>query len=225
FEKRDAVVGEYLGIEGAVDQAVATAGPVCLLDMGDNVGGGSAGDGTLIAHEIHRRPGVRGFVCLYDPESVALADKVGPGGRLTLRMGGKTDDLHGPPLEAEVVVRGLFDGQFKETEIRHGGRTEFNMGRTAVVETETGLTLSLTSRRVVPVSLGVMTSCNLSPESFDAIVAKGVHSPVAAYAPVCSVLIRVNTPGTTTADMRTLEYKHRRRPLFPFEAIDSWSGA
>ena len=50
------------------------------------------------------------------------------------------------------------------------------------------------------------------------IVAKGVHAPVAAYAPACPSFIRVNTPGVTTADIGNLPYQHRRRPLFPFES-------
>lgn len=211
--------GEFIGIEEAVDMALATDGPVCLLDMGDNSGGGSAADGTMLAHELHRRGNARGFVCLYDGESVSKAATAGVGNRINLRMGGKTDELHGPPLEAPVTVRGIYSGRFRESEIRHGGRTSFDMGRTAVVDTDTGLTISLTSRRVVPVSLGVMTSCDLRPDAFDVIVAKGVHSPVAAYAPVCTELIRVDTPGATAADMRKFDFHHRRRPLYPFEEI------
>ena len=211
--------GEFIGIREAVDVALATDGPVCLLDMGDNTGGGSAADGTMLAHELHRRRNSRGFVCVYDRESVSKAAAAGVGRRVTLRMGGKTDELHGPPLEATVSVRGLYSGRFTESEIRHGGRTAFDMGQTAVVETDTGLTISLTSRRVVPVSLGLMTHCDLRPAAFDVIVAKGVHAPVAAYAPVCTRLIRVDTPGATAADMRKFEFRHRRRPLYPFEEI------
>jgi microcystin degradation protein MlrC len=77
----------------------------------------------------------------------------------------------------------------------------------------------LTSRRAMPSSLIQLTHCGLDPSSFEVIVAKGVHAPVAAYAPVCKTIIRVNTPGPTTADMRSLTYSHRRRPLFPFEPI------
>jgi microcystin degradation protein MlrC len=57
----------------------------------------------------------------------------------------------------------------------------------------------------------------LDPAQFQVLVAKGVIAPVAAYAPICRELIRVNTPGVTTADMAALPYTHRRRPLFPFE--------
>ncbi|MBM3262310.1 MAG: M81 family metallopeptidase [candidate division Zixibacteria bacterium] len=217
-EHRHEFVGEFTSIEKAVDRAVARPGPVCLLDMGDNVGGGSAADGTLIAHELYRRK-IKGFVCLYDPESVRAATEAGVGSRLTLAMGGKTDDLHGPPLIAEVQVRSLHDGHFTESEVRHGGGKVFNMGPTAVVVTDSGLTVSLTSLRTVPVSLGLMTSCGLSPDDFQVVIAKGVHAPVPAYRPVCTELIRVDTPGATTADMRRFTYRHRRHPMFPFEEI------
>jgi len=51
---------------------------------------------------------------------------------------------------------------------------------------------------------------------------KGVHAPVAAYAPVCSRLIRINTSGVTTADLTELQFKQRRHPLFPWELTTDW---
>lgn len=214
---RDEFVGEFVTIPDAVDAALAGEGPVCLLDMGDNVGGGSAADGTLIAHELLARGGVTAFLCLYDPESVERAVAAGVGARLTLSMGGKTDDRHGPPIRAEVRVQGIHEGRFTESAVRHGGKTAFNMGLTAVVATDSGLTVSLTSLRTVPVSLGMMTSIGLDPADSQVLIAKGVHAPTAAYAPVSKRLIRVDTPGATTADMRRFTYRYRRRPLYPFE--------
>ncbi len=214
---RDEFVGEFVSIPDAVAAALGSEGPVCLLDMGDNVGGGSAADGTLIAHELLDRGGTDAFLCLYDPESVKQAVAAGTGGRLTLDMGGKTDDRHGPPIRAEVRVRGIHEGRFTESAVRHGGKTAFDMGRTAVVSTDGGLTVSLTSLRTVPVSLGMMTSIGLDPAGFQVLIAKGVHAPTAAYAPVSRRLIRVDTPGATTADMRRFTYRYRRRPLYPFE--------
>ena len=57
----------------------------------------------------------------------------------------------------------------------------------------------------------------ISPGDFHLLVAKGVNAPIAAYKEVCKHFIRVNTPGCTTADIERLEYKHRRRPMFPWE--------
>ena len=217
LDHREEFVGEYVTVEEAVSMAVSKMGPICLLDMGDNVGGGSAADSTLIAHELHRRADTTAFVCLYDDPSQKAAREAGIGAKLRLSMGGKTDDRHGAPLEADVTVKSVHDGRFEEREIRHGGYTHFDMGPTTVVTTDTGLTISLTSRRVVPVSLGVVTSIGLDPKDFQILVAKGVHAPVAAFEPVCAELIRVNTDGATAADMRTFEYQHRRRPMHPFE--------
>ena len=98
-------------------------------------------------------------------------------------------------------------------------RRQRNAPPRPVVTTDSGLTISLTGLCTVPVSLGVMTSMNLDPADFQILIAKGVHAPVAAYGPVCTRLIRVNTTGATAADMRTFSYQYRRRPMHPFEEI------
>ncbi len=134
-------------------------------------------------------------------------------------MGGKTDPRQGAPLTATVRVRGLYDGHFSEHEPRHGGRTDYDMGATAVVQMLQGPTVMLTSRRIAPFSLEQLRSCNVDPRDYQIIIAKGVHAPAAAYAPVCSTLIRVNTPGVTTADITRLDYRNRRRPMAPFEEV------
>lgn len=136
---------------------------------------------------------------------------------MQLTMGGKTDELHGAPLVEQVEVVGLFDGKFVETEPRHGGFTQCDQGPTAVVRDDRGLTVMLSSQRMPPFSIKQLTTFDVDPAAFQVLVAKGVNAPVAAYAPVCKQLIRVNTPGCTTADMTTLPFERRRRPLFPFE--------
>jgi microcystin degradation protein MlrC len=185
--------------------------------MGDNVGGGSAADGTVLAAAMHRRQSGRGFACLYDPGAVAECEALGVGRRARIRVGGKTDSLHGAPLELQLTVRGLYDGRFREPLPRHGGIADFDQGRTAIVESTSGLTLMLTSRRMTPFSLRQLTSCGLEPSSFRLLVAKGVNAPLAAYGEVCRHFIRVNTPGSTCADLAQLTYPHRRRPMFPWE--------
>jgi microcystin degradation protein MlrC len=203
----------------AIEQATGMKGPVCLLDTGDNVGGGSAGDGTVIAHEVARRGGPRTFACLYEPEGVERLEDVGTGGHAHLTLGGRQDDLHGPPLELDVTVRSHHDGRFTESEVRHGGKTNFDMGRAVVVDSDVGLTLQLTSKRIVPFSLNQLLSCGVDPADFQIIVAKGVHAPAAAYESVCSKLIRVTTPGATTPDMSKLRFERVRQPLYPLHEL------
>lgn len=223
WTRRREFVGQLVDVGTAIEWAAHRDGPVCLLDMGDNVGGGSPGDGTVLAHALHVRHLTPAFVCLADPEAVAAATQAGPGNRVALAVGGKTDDRHGAPLRAEFTVRGLFDSRFRETAARHGGITEFDQGPTAVLVSATGLTVMATTKRMVPFSLNQLTSCGLDPSRFRVLVAKGVHAPVAAYAPVCKELIRVDTPGVTSADLDRLTYQNRRRPMFPFEPATTWA--
>jgi len=224
WEHRYDFVGEFISAQEAVDQAAQLSEPVCLLDMGDNVGGGSPADGTIIAHVIQDRKFGPAFVCLFDPQAVQQAVEAGVGSEVELSMGGKTDERHGAPLTTKVKVVSIHDGQFEEKQARHGGFTQFNMEETAIVETAYGLTIQLTSKRVAPFSLEQIRSCALDPARFRILVAKGVNAPLAAYGEVCPHKIRVNTPGVTSADMRQLTYHNRRRPMFPFEEEADFHG-
>jgi microcystin degradation protein MlrC len=220
LERRTAFVPRLIGPAEAIDLASRSPQPVCLLDMGDNIGGGSAADGTTLARLLVERADLRAFVPIRDPEAVREAERLGIGAAATFRLGGKTDDLHGPPLVVEARVASLHPGAFREPDVRHGGVDRFDMGPTAILETGRGLTIQVMTDRIPAFSLGQVTSCGLDPSSFDVIVAKGVHSPVPAYGPVCPTMIQVDTPGATAADMSRLPFIRRRRPLFPIEALE-----
>ncbi len=207
WDRREQFRGKLTSPEDAVRTAATAPGPVCLLDMGDNVGGGSPADSTVLIHELLRQGVGPAFAVLNAPDAVA---KCAVGGRVELSFG-------------RFAVVGLFDGIFEETEARHGGLKRYDQGPTAVVEGDTGLALMLTSRRTAPFSLRQLTAFGVDPARFRVLVAKGVHAPVAAYAPVCRTLIRVNTPGITSADLSHFTYEHRRRPLYPFEPDTSWT--
>lgn len=202
----------------AITLAGKSAPPVCLLDLGDNVGGGGPGDGTWIAQALLDLGIPDAFVCLCDADAARCAGEAGVGSMIDLSVGGKIDPLHGPPLALHGRVRNLHDGRFTESDIRHGGRREYDMGPSAVVEAG-GLMVLIHSQRTPPFSLNQILSCGIDPTKLRIIVAKGVNAPLAAYAPVCKTFIRVNTPGVTTADMTRLPFQHRRKPLFPFEEL------
>lgn len=218
--RRDSFRPQLIAPSDALDLARSAEPPVCLLDMGDNIGGGSAADGTTLAHLIVDGGGPPSFVSLYDPAASSQAHEVGVSGRATFSLGGHTDQLHGEPLLIKARVRSLHSGRFIESDVRHGGNDRYDMGPTAILDTDAGLTVQVTSHRIPPFSLGQLTSCDLDPAEFHVLVAKGVHAPVPAYAPVCPTIIRADTPGSTAADMAALPFEWRRVPLFPLEELD-----
>ncbi|HIK57497.1 MAG TPA: M81 family peptidase, partial [Nitrospinaceae bacterium] len=222
WNSRSQFDGAGVDLETAMESMKKITGRTCLLDMGDNVGGGSPADGTLLAKALITHMVEHSFVCLYDPYATELACSAGIGQSVMLQIGGKTDSNHGPPITAEVKVHGIYSGKFEEKQPRHGGFSSFDQGKTAVVKNNSGLTVMLTTKRMAPFSLEQLYSCGLNPEEFDVIVAKGVNSPLGAYQEVCSHFIRVDTPGVTSANLDYFDYKFRRRPMYPFEKDFDW---
>ena len=162
--------------------------------------------------------GVKGLLqSLYDPEAVQACIKAGAGAQVTLDAGAKTDDMHGRPIRVTGTVRVIADGKFEETLPNHGGGRYFDQGLCARVDTTEGWTLLLTSGRLGNTARHQYYSVGIRPEDYHVVVAKGVVSPRPAYQPIAGEIILVNTPGVTTADLSTFTYRHRRRPLYPFE--------
>jgi microcystin degradation protein MlrC len=218
---------EFVGHAANVDEALLRAAscarrPVVLLDVGDNVGGGSPADSTHVLAAAQRL-GIRSlFHSLCDPVAVERCRNAGVGTALTLDVGARTDDLHGAPVTVRATLRRLDDGRFEDAGVTHGGFRFFDAGPRALLETDDGHFLLLTSRPMGNTSLAELTSIGLEPSDLQVIVAKGVHSPRGAYEPIATEMIQLNTPGCTTADLSSLDYRFRRRPMYPFEPDTSY---
>ncbi len=225
WNKREAFNRRPTPLAEAAQQARRLAGPVGLLDIGDNIGGGGPGDSTHLLHALAEANVAPRLACLNDPTIAERAHQMGVGRVLQTEVGGRSSPLAGAPLRGDFTVRALSAGKFSESRPRHGGFVEFDQGPTAVLESADGATLIVTSKRTPPFSLAQITSCGVDPTKFQAIIAKGVHAPIAAYREVCREFVRVDTPGVTTAEMTSLPFHNRRTPLYPFEQDFTWSAA
>ena len=203
----------------AVEQAIhSEQHPVILVEMGDNIGGGSPGDSTFILAELVRQ-GASGFaVVVYDPEAVQSCIQAGVGGMVSLEVGGKADNQHGDPVPIRGNVRLIHDGQYIETQPRHGGQRYHNQGLTAVVAVGDSL-VALTSRRQTPFSLQQLLSLGIDPTEMRMIVVKAAVAYRAAYEPIAGQIIEVDTPGLTAVNPLHFEYHDIRRPLFPLDDL------
>jgi microcystin degradation protein MlrC len=189
--------------------------PVVLVDTGDNVGGGSAADGTVLLGELLRHGATDGVVCLYAPEEATRCAAAGVGAEVTMTVGGKVDRRHGDPLTLSGRVRLLHDGTYVEPAVRHGGKRVNHMGPTALVETAGRNLLVLTSLRHPPFSLGQLTCLGIRPEQQRLLVVKAAIAYKAAYGPVAGTVIEVDTPGLTAVNPERFAFRHIRRPLYP----------
>jgi microcystin degradation protein MlrC len=208
----------------AVKHALKTAaanvdddGPIVLLDVGDNIGAGSSGDSTFLLDEAVKQGARSWLQTVRDTEAIATCLRAGIGATVTVEVGGKTDSLHGDPVRLTGRITRMSDGRFEDTGTVHAGWRYFDGGTTVVLETEEGPTVALVTSRIGNISREQFYSIGYRPDDFDIVVAKGVVSPRPAYQPIACEMITVNTPGATSADMSTFDYKRVRKSLYPLD--------
>jgi microcystin degradation protein MlrC len=189
--------------------------PAVIVDTGDNVGGGSAGDGTVVLAELLRQGASDSVVMLYAPEEVRACTSAGLGAEVRLTVGGKVDRMHGDPLPVRGTVRLLHEGTYVEAEVRHGGKRTNYMGPTALLEMAGRNLLALTALRHPPFSLGALTCLGIEPRRMRVLVVKAAVAYKAAYAPVAGTIIEADTPGLTAVNPHRLPYRNIRRRLYP----------
>jgi microcystin degradation protein MlrC len=217
WDSRRQLTASPLAPADAVREALAESRrPVVLVDLGDNIGGGSAADSTVLVQELIRA-GAEGFiVVLHDPEAVRLCNRAGVGSSVEIEAGGKSDQ-HAPPLRVVGRVRSIHDGAYIEYRPRHGGIRLNDQGLTAVVEIPGGSFVVLNSLRHPPFSLGQLTSLGLDPSAASILVVKAAVAYKAAYAPIAGRIIEADTPGLTAANPARFAYERIRRPILPLD--------
>jgi microcystin degradation protein MlrC len=214
----------YVGVPVAEAVARATGsteGLTMLADAGDNVGGGSPGDGTAILAALLAARAQGAVVTLADGEAVAGCVRARVGATVEIPVGGKCDTSHGEPVRVSGVVERLNDGQFTIEGIDHFagiyGRN-VHMGRCAVLRCG-GVRLLLTERKTPPGNLAQLRSQGIVPEEQRIIVVKSAVAFRGAYEPIARDIIEVDTPGICASNLERFSYHKLPRPIYPLDPI------
>jgi microcystin degradation protein MlrC len=223
WRERESLQGVAPTAEEAAAMVLGRTGPTVLLDVGDNVGGGTRGDSTVLAHALRGQDGV--FVVLTDRAGAAAAHAAGIGADITLTLGAGPPEAVGGTIEFSGKVTHLSDGEFTQRRASHGNRPQQHVGPTAVIACPGFGSVMITSLPFLPFSLEPYEAMGIDVSSFRVIVAKGVIAPRAAFLAITDDLILVDTPGPSTADFGRFDYTARRVPLYPFEPHTEFADA
>lgn len=221
WDQRNAFGVTNTPVDEAVESAAKLPGPVVLVDVADNIGAGSPGDGTVLLDALLKADVPRSLVAIADKEAVAQAIGVGVGGRLDTTIGGKTDSLHGAPVRVEGRIRLLSEGIFRNKGTYMTGK-QFSMGRTAVLETENRSVVVISERKCLPFDLAQFHSVGVDPQEFQVIVAKSAVAWRAAFGDIARHVIEVDTPGLCTANLDQFEFHHIPDSMYPFDPNAMW---
>jgi microcystin degradation protein MlrC len=187
----------------AVARALAsTRRPVFLVDVADNVGGGSPGDGTALLQELLAAGASDAVVTIADPEVAREAARLGVGGDIDVLVGAKTDSSHGVPVRIRGRVERITDGNYRSMGYYMTGRT-FSMGPTAVLSVADN-TVVVTSIAVPPFHSEQLSSVGVDVRRASIVAVKGAIAWRGAYGDVAGEIIEVATPGICPVDIATL---------------------
>jgi microcystin degradation protein MlrC len=231
WEARESFVEDYPSPEAAVARArklaaerEAGAGPVVVGDFGPNPGAGGSSAGTVLLREFLRGGEESvGYALLYDPESVDRCIEAGVGERVTLRLGGKVDDLHGDPIEGvDAYVKAITDGVFVNTGTSHFGRGVRNdVGRAVHIRCgpDDGVNVVLSGVRQSAFDAEVWRHVGLQPERLDVLAVPSFIAFLGDYGRIGSEVVLADTPGLSAVGPARFEYERIPRPLYPLDEM------
>ncbi len=191
-------------------------GLVIVADGSDNPGGGAPCDGTVALRAIIEAE-VPGAVVgiLHDPETVEQAHAAGVGATIDARIGGKTDDRHGTPVETKAYIRTLSDGRFIHRGPMNNGLPG-DFGRMAVLVVG-DVELVVATHRKQLLDAEMLRIVGISPEQRRLLVVKSAVHFRADIGPLAAHIFDADTPGIHRPDFSTISYRKLRRPIYPLD--------
>lgn len=210
--RRAEFLPELTSVDDAVEAALGAAGsdeaagPLVLADQGDNPGGGASADSAVLLDALVAAGVERAVVgSHWDPDTVAEAGQAGVGGHL---------DWHG---RSATVVH-LADGRYTMRSPTHDG-VRRDVGTVATVDVD-DVRVVLTSTRVQNEDLEFLVMAGVDVTTAAVVVVKSNAHFRAAFGPIASGIIDVDTPGLSTPYLGRLPFQRISRPVFPLDDFE-----
>ncbi len=206
------MLADLVPLSDAIADAVGQSGPVTFTDAADAPSSGASGDSnTILAGLIAADYRGRAIIPIVDAPAAQQAHAAGIGARLRLSLGGTIDPARFPPLELDVEVERLGDGEY----IHEVSRMPAHAGPTAVLRYR-DIRIVAVSRAVFMMDRAIFLAHGLNLEGADIIVVK---SPGAAmrYFTFARRNYVLDIPGATSANLKSLGHRVCPRPMFPLD--------
>lgn len=203
-----------------IDQALQVGGwPVIINETSDNPGGGTPGDGThLLRAMLEMNIDNSCFGYIYDKETVETAHEAGVGATVELVIGGKTDSLHGESVRVQAYIKSLTDGRFVQSSPMWSG-LQVNLGKSARLQVG-GVDVIVCSVKSQTLDEQIFLLHGIDITKYKIVALKSSQHFRAAFEPLSKAIITVDSPGLTTIDFTSFDYKHIARPIYPLDSLE-----
>lgn len=200
-------------------------GPIILQETSDNCGGGSPGDGTHLLRamlDADLENACFGFIV--DADVASQAHEAGVGKTIRVSLGGKTDDLHGEPLDLTVRVKSLHDGRITLQAMFKGA--PLNLGPIARLQPlNTDLEIIVASRRSQTFDPEPFLALGIDVNRHRYVALKSSNHFRAGFQDLASAIVTADPPGLTTHHIEVFPRQRTSRPLWPLDERASFESA
>ena len=220
WEKRHELKRRCFDLDEALSavQSASDPGFFVFADITDNPGGGAAGDSTHMLRQLLERHVENVAVAsIFDPETVAAAQKSGVGTTFSCSLGGKSaPEIVGEPINAPAYVKSLSDGTIiYKGQMDHGAK--MTTGLTAVLVIQ-GIEVIVTSKRLQPRDIEIFRANGIEPRDKRIVVTKSSVHYRACYEQEALGCFDIEEPGVMPQTPGQITYEHVHRPVYPLEA-------
>lgn len=190
--------------------------------MGDATNGGSRGDSTYLLRTALASKDSGSFILsITDPIAAKLAYEAGAGKEISLWLGTGETGTYDEKVKVTGQVIKIANKKIQYTNPATGGAID-DPGFAALVEIKNSaliISLVIHTNPVRVIDPVIYELFDLDACDFSVMQAKSPNGFKAGFARITKAYRLANTPGPTTVDLPSLDFKKRPRPLFPFEEI------
>jgi microcystin degradation protein MlrC len=211
YALRERLQVRYPTLDEALEEALRSDGLIVLADTADNAGGGAPGDSVVVLRELLRRRITHAALAsIWDPQVAALCAEAGVNAHLTLRLGGKTNESSGMPIDVCARVRAIRPDH-DQTSL---GETRQYMGLSIWLDIE-GIDVVVSSVRSQVFAPDIFTGLGIDLSDKRIVVVKSINHFFNRFAPIAARIIRMATPGALSLDFANIPYQKRTPDYFP----------
>lgn len=219
WSKRNSFSLECLSPAEAFDRAekITEKGYIVINEFSDNPGGGTPGDGTHLLREmiLRNHPGsIMGY--MYDPEAVAEVYSHSIGDKIRLSLGGKTEPIHGEPLNLEdVEIISMSDGKYTYVSPMREGLAD-TIGKCARVRVgNVDIVIGSVLHQTFDDRPFLVTGADITQYRYVGL--KSAHHFRAYFKDHAAAIIPTDPPGLQSSNFSLYSYKKICRPIFPID--------
>jgi microcystin degradation protein MlrC len=210
-------------IDEVIDAAVAneTDMPVILVDSADSPNAGSCADSSAVLERLlERNTDLKCAIYVNDTPAAEKAFALGVGAEGDFEIGGTLDPAFQKRIRVHARVHSLHEGIYQNEGPAMRGATA-NVGKTAVL-------------RIGKIDVVVMRQMcwsydpqayrafGVDPAIYDLVVVKSANQYKSSYCKFSNLFYPTDTPGSSTANLRSLPFDRISHPFYPFDEFEEF---